>query len=578
MPKLIALTPTDLNTSRLGLPSLVGRQLAGRPVLAHTVSRLASIEHVDAVVVLHPPGQDPSALLGGLSLPKPVHYCETPSGWADEYTPMEIAARKWSLSSWRGGLGGATCYDELLPASALAYAMEQVGSDVALIAGGDWPLVDPDVCRRVIELHLTDPEEMQMTFCQAPPGLAGVLAKRELVEQFAENHVGFGRVLAYNPSRPQADPIGRDVCVRVDPVVRGCARRFVYDTKRSAAMIDAVAARLGDGLASADAKTVARAALDVEAETRGGSAPLPQQVTLELTPRRPAAGPIVPQHYVSLERDDMPLDVALGIVNQLGADGDTLLTLGGLGDAVRHEHWRQVVTAACDAGVLGVCIETDLLDDTSVVDDILSAPVDIVSVRVNADTADTYRSQMTDPSASEQEGRFLTLTNNLQHMLRERNQRWQETGPAVSDADDPQRKPGVPWFPGVPWIVPRLIKTAATLKDMETFFERWLTFSGHAVIEPATTGCGLMPDLAPMSMAPPRRFACRQLLSRMTIHSDGRVPTCDQDWTCRACAGDATRTPLVDIWQAMNEARQAHNAGRWNDLELCDSCREWHRP
>jgi len=548
-------------TGSLGLPSLVGSQLRGRPVLAHTVSRLAGIEQVDAVVVLHPADQDPSDLIGEASLPKPVEYCAAPNGLTDRHSPMHIAARKWAVSSWRGGLGGATCYDELLPASALAYAMKEHSADAALFAGGDWPLVDPEICRKVIELHLTDPQELQMTFCQAPPGLAGIVAKRNLVEQFAEKHVGFGRILAYNPDRPQADPIGRDVCVRIDPSVRGCARRFIYDTTRSAAMIDAIAGRLGDDLIGADAGTIARAAHDVGA----GFASLPRHVTLELTPRRPASGALVPQHFVSLERPDMPLDMALGIVRQLGADGDTVLTLGGLGDALQYEHLAQVVIAASDAGVLGICIETDLLADRPTIDAVLSMPIDILSLRINADTAETYRSQMVDPSGPGNEDNFSLVTGNIQHLLRRRNQRWQES---ESDGADP----------GVPWIVPKLIKTAATLKDMETFFERWLTFSGHAVIEPATTGCGLIPDMAPLSMAPPRRFACRQLQDRMTIHSDGRVARCDQDWICRASAGDTTQAALAEVWRAAAEVRKAHDLGRWNELELCDQCRQWHRP
>ena len=415
-----------------------------------------------------------------------------------------------------------------------------------------------------------------MTFCQAPPGLAGIVAKRKLIEQFAEKHVGFGRILAYNSDRPQADPIGRDVCVRIDPAVRGCARRFIYDTKRSAAMIDAITAKLGDGLISADAGAIVRAAHDVDPITVAGSESLPRHVTLELTPCRPASGPLVPQHFISLERADMPLDLALRIAGQLGADGDTVLTLGGLGDALRYEHLQQVVAAARDAGVLGICIETDLLADRPAIDAALSMPIDVFSVRINADTAETYRSLMVDPSASAGGDDFSLVTDNIQYLLRKRNQRWQEGEPDAASVR-PQES-GLPGVPGVPWIVPRLIKTAATLKDMETFFERWLTFSGHAVIEPATTGCGLIPDMAPLSMAPPRRFACRQLQDRMTIHADGRVARCDQDWLGKAPAGDTTQTTLAEIWHAMAELRKAHDLGRWDELELCDQCRQWHRP
>ena len=131
---------------------------------------------------------------------------------------------------------------------------------------------------------------------------------------------------------------------------------------------------------------------------------------------------------------------------------------------------------------------------------------------------------------------------------------------------------------GMPWIVPHLIKTADTLRDMETFFDRWMHLSWHAVIAPAQTGCGLMPELSPVRMAPPMRRACRQLSRRMTIHSDGRVAQCDQDWLGRATAGDAATQPLAEIWQSMHAVREQHANGKWDNNSLCAQCDEWHRP
>ena len=72
--------------------------------------------------------------------------------------------------------------------------------------------------------------------------------------------------------------------------------------------------------------------------------------------------------------------------------------------------------------------------------------------------------------------------------------------------------------------------------------------------------------------------ACRQLANRMTIHSDGRVALCDQDWLGRACVGDANTTPLAELWSATRTMRLAHDQGRWDESELCRGCHEWHRP
>ena len=137
-------------------------------------------------------------------------------------------------------------------------------------------------------------------------------------------------------------------------------------------------------------------------------------------------------------------------------------------------------------------------------------------------------------------------------------------------------------LPGVPWLVPRLIKTNQTTSDLETFFDRWVHFAGHAVIEPATTGRGsdqdLMPVLSPVKMSPPRRQPCRQLMDRMTIHCDGVVPRCDQDWLAANPIGDVSDRTLVDIWSEGRDVRDRHRAEKWDQVALCTACSEWHRP
>ncbi len=120
-------------------------------------------------------------------------------------------------------MGGATCYDELLPAKPIFEALRKRSAEGALLVGADWLLVDPELCQRVTDLHLSQPEARQLTFCQAPPGLAGIVAGDKVIEQLAQTPSGsFGQILGYVPTRPQPDPIGRDVCVQIDGAIRGC--------------------------------------------------------------------------------------------------------------------------------------------------------------------------------------------------------------------------------------------------------------------------------------------------------------------------------------------------------------------
>ena len=67
MPRVIAVIPTDLERSRLGLPSLLARSVCGKTVLQHTVDRLLRVAGIERIVLIHPPGQQPLSLLNSTS-------------------------------------------------------------------------------------------------------------------------------------------------------------------------------------------------------------------------------------------------------------------------------------------------------------------------------------------------------------------------------------------------------------------------------------------------------------------------------------------------------------------------------
>ncbi len=572
MPGVVALIPVDFRRGLLGLPSAVLAPLAGKPVLRHVLERVAAVALVEEIVLVTG-GEDSgfdAAILEGLA--KPASVFGSKGCRREEDVHFTRAARAWALSAWRGGLGGATCYDELLPAGPLAAAMVRHGAESALLVGPDWPLVDTALCQRVLALHRQNIEAMQLTFTQAPPGLCGVAVSRGLLERLAQHKADIGRMLAYNPGHAQADPIGRDVCVQIAPAVRSCGQRFIYDTPRARAAIDALATEPSLRLAQADATEIVTSFTTLRQRGSITAPPLPQQITLELTPRRAVNGLIVPQHHIDLLRPDMPLDLALRLIGQLGAVPDVALTLGGLGDAMLHPQWEEIVTAARKAGVLAIAIETDLLGSRAQVARLLEAHVDVITVRMNADTAAVYGKVM----GSDE---FATLIASLEWLLNTRNAAGRR----------------------LPWIVPRLVKTPDTLPDMETFFDRWTHFTGQAVIEPTTPGRGLdnasvtasgddpyagsrtsgrdlMPALSPWHMASPRRGTCRQLGQRMSILSDGTVALCDQDWLGQGKLGDASVEPLAAIWQRVARPATLHAQGDWHQLPLCVGCGQWHRP
>jgi hypothetical protein len=591
----LALVPTRLTTTALGLPSLAGSRLLDRPVLVHTLQRVARIEGVTRIVVVHPADETPFDLLAPYAdaIAAPIDFHPDPAGLTDAATRKWAVARSVALTSWRGGLGQATCYDELLPAGPLADAAERGDAEAVLLVGGDWPLVDPALGSAVLANHRSAPDQLKLCFTQAPPGLAPVVVHRDVLRQLADHPgSGIGPLLGYNPQRPALDPISKDVNTPIPHAVRDCRRRFIHDSPRTAATTHRLARRLGEQLLDADASAIVAAVAEALADRAdaaqlahvGGADPaaeLPQHVTLELTPERPASGPVTAGHHVTIDRPPISLDLARRLIDQLAPD--TALRLGGLGDALLHPQWRAIVEHAA-ARCLSVAVETDLLvvadggreghpasrsgttglaapprladgvpaDPLSeaTIEALLASPIDLLSVRLNADSAAVYREMMGVDG-------FAAVMDNLKRLHNRRAGRLDATPT---------------------WIVPRLAKTTANLRDMETFFERWLRLFGSAVIEPATCGCGLMPDASPVPMHPPARVPCRQLGGRLTLLSTGVVALCDQDWLARDPLGDAAVEPLADLAARAIDRQAAHRDRRYAELTLCGQCTQWHRP
>jgi len=561
----IALIPTDTQTSRLGLRARLGDQIGDANVLEHTVRRAASIERVQKIVLIHPPGQDPLTLIdiAKLKITKPVVAHETPEGLSDRHTARWVTARQWSQPHWRGGPGGACSYDELLPPGPLAEAMRAYEAESAIIVRGDWCLFDPAYASKQLDMLHQDVKAMKMIFTQAPPGLSGIAVSQAILDQLCEGPAGFGDILAYSPVQPHIDPVGRDVNCPIPPQVRDTVERLVYDTPRSIELIQMIHQRLGDSLQNASAQDITQACQTLREDDPSLLYRwLPRLVTLELTPRRGVTGPITPHHHVTFDRPDIDTDLALRIIEQIGEDGsghkggDVTLMLGGLGDAMLHPDWETIVSAAKEAGVMSVGIETDLLCEQSDLERLLDSPIDLIKVRLNADTGETYKKVMG-------ADRFGQVLNNIEWLYNERIRRAGEGADAKS---------------AVPWLVPSMVKTVQTLPEMESFFDKWTHYMGLALIEPACEGCGLMPALSPVPMQPPDRKGCRQITRRMSILSDGTVARCDQDWLGRAPMGDTRTQTLIDIWRDSLQVAQAHNDHKWGELTLCGGCVEWHRP
>jgi len=534
----IALIITDLERGRFGHARSMLDELGGKPVLEHTLRRAARIEGVGRIVLVHPPGQDVMGAVAGFDLDKPIHAFADPRAGHDGFHDADrrrLAARKWVMTGWRGGLGGATCYDELLPAAPLVAAMHEHKADAAVILGGDWCLFDPALASRQLAAHVEAPDAMKIVFTQAPPGLAAVVTSRAVLEDFAKHEAGFGNALGYNPRKPVIDPIGRDVCLAIPPAVRDTFERFVYDTPRGRAAVKQIAGSAGNAGNAESAGIEELTDFCASCDSHVLS-----HTWLELTPRREADGPITPQHHATLDRPDMPTADAVAFVQRYAADfPDATLLLGHLGEPLLHEGFFEIVEAAHAAGVFGLGVETDLLCDGPTLEQLAGLPLDVISVRFNADTSQTYKKVMGLDG-------FSRVAKNLQRLFELLRQPGRAT-PAPCPVVRPRS----------PWIVPRLTKVRENVRQIESFFDRWVTIGGCAVIDRFDTGRGRAEDLSPVPMDPPTPLRTPLDGRCAFVLSDGKVTADRSDWLGEDAWGSVRDTALREIWHGATEFAEA---------------------
>ena len=476
--------------------------------------------------------------------------------------PMPRAARRrFAAASWRGGLGGATVYDELLDAAALLDACETLGltdDDPFLLCGSDWTRIDPGLTAALLDRYaasVADDAPLRLVFCQAPPGLAPVLLTRGLLHEFQGAGAGFSGLLAYDPRLPRLDPISKDLCVAIPTPIRNGAWRFIPDTPAARARDAALTSELAD---DADTAEVIAAANRLE---RGPAAPLPDEILTELTDRSPLGGPVGRRAARRTTQTGHPSRFDTDWLNTLAPQlaGRSVL-LGGIGEPLDHPHFQAVVdTVRRLAPDVCLGVDTALLPTETCPDPagtLIDAGVDLVAVRLHADTPAVYAAATgRDPND------FDVVRSHMQRLLDHR----------LGESARPE-------------IVPQMMKCAATLGDLEPFFIRNWQVAGHATLQRAPT-CGLGPaallaDLNPVPMERPfaadaayRPAAPPPRKRRLTIRSSGVVTLCAQDDDARFPLGHVTDVPLVDLWQNLLDGRPPGFTP--DDSPLCRACTDW---
>jgi hypothetical protein len=454
------------------------------------------------------------------------------------------AARRWG-DGWRGGLHGATEFDQGFYGPWLKEIVDRLPSDVLLLVNPAAALIDGVLVESLVERALSR-EDIEMCFLPAAPGFAAATVRPKLLDRLAAARQHPGRLLNYQPDHPIRDAISSDSAVPVPTPVARTTRRFTMDSDRQISMLSVGTVSLNGSLMGSEAEQILGHVNQLAPDNA-----MPREVTLELTTHRLSSPIDWPGKHLSIHRPAMSMESIRTLMNELAKADDLRLTLAGVGDPLLAENLIDIIHVAKNAGITAINVETDLLvNNEPLIHNLVDTKIDVIAVNIPAVLPQTYTSIMGVDGLARVIANLKTLINHRQSLQS-----------------------------GVPLIAPIFTKMAANLAEMEAWYDQWLRALGSAVLRGPSDFAGQIPATAVADMSPTLRKPCARLASRMTILCDGTIVACEQDVLGRAPLGKVGIDSIADVWQErIGSLRGEHGLNQFNAHPLCGNCKEWHRP
>lgn len=547
--KTIAVITADFEQGALGTRSRLRDELAGETILRRTCRQVLKSKRIASLHLAVDTSQAAVAeqAIAGLDVKLETHHAGNVP-WQNYVR----SARKWSMDAWRGGLGSTCIFDESIHPWLLEALAKREQADAAVDVPAAAPLLDPRFLDAMIEHYEGTSEDVRMAFTQSAPGLSVALYATSLLGDLVKAGQSPGRMMAYNPATPQRDMIMLPCFYAPETDVRRAVGRCVADTSPA---IEAITACLrecppADGDVIPDVGTISRWLL----ARRCTHVPaLPAEVEIELTTDDSLPDTTLrPRGQIVGRRGPMDLALFDRLVTELAGRDDIRVVLGGFGDPLLHPQWAACVRRCREAGILATAVRTPAVTlDKAAIEVLEENKVDVLNVLVDAAKPETYRKV-------HNADHYDRVLANLDAMLASHNAKRQ-----------PQ-----------PLLVCEMIKTHATMEELEPFYDKWVSKVGSAVIVGPSDYAGQWNNLAVMDSAPPTRFPCERIFTRAMVLADGRVTVCDQDFRGDHAIGSIADTPLSTLWTGatMTTVRRSHQTGSCDAMPLCPNCREWHRP
>lgn len=543
--KTVAAAFADFVEGPLGGPSALLEPLNQQRVIEHTLRRLRDVRHVTnrCLVVQRRDTEPAKHALRAARVDQEIDLLalDTPPR---AQAALIRAARRWGCSAWRGTPLSTTWFDEFIDPLSAAHVLDHYAAEAVFCIEGHQSAFDSRLASGMIEHQRQHLADAKMVFTPAPPGVCGIVLRRELVRDLIDGGFPVGMLMSYRPEIPQPDPLTKPVCMPVAPRIATTPARLSADTKRGRELLSgALAARGVDADADAICEWVCGAAAE----------PLPVEVEIELTTDDP-----LPDTTLRLRGARVPArhltDLAglQRIAEELAEYDDRRVMLGGFGDPLLHPEFPRICRILRDSGIAGIGVVTHLVEcDHKTIDALFTTPIDLLQVRIDAHSAAVYE-------RVHGAAQFERVVENVMTLERLRQTR---SAPR-------------------PIVLCSLTRCAATIDEMETFYDHWMRTLGGALIEGYETCGGTLPADTLIPLTPPVRRPCRRLDRRMLLLADGCVPPCSQDYAGRVRLGNWRTDSLKVLWlgNTMSRLREQHRAGNWHALPVCANCDAWFRP
>ncbi len=540
--RLPCIIEIDLDTSRRGLASVIAEPLGDRTVLQRVVDAVRGTDSVDTPVLLVHRDQAERARDA---------FPDTEATWFVHDHPdipdrdRLRRARLWGKEGWRGGIGDSYFFCESGNPRALREVCDANDWDDVIVVPAEAAFVDPSELDAIASYYLAERRGAPVYLSTAPPGIAGDVVTRRVLEATSDAGAALNRVFAFRLDDANADADQNRIYHHFDEEVTTFRGRFTVDSKDSLSRARELMASLPQ---SATARDVFRRASDPEFVAGAR----PEELIVELLSDLDGAWP--PRSGVS-SADPVMIDdrVWQQVLESLSLGDESLLTLGGgYSDPLADSRLERRIEEARAAGALGIHVETTgtRVDDVRA-RTLLMAEPDAITVDLSVTRGEELVAVR--PGTPPFEGRVRGLERLL----------------AAQRQLDTQRT----------FILVSVLLDERTAPFLDEFVDRWFSQVDRVLIRGVETAEGGVPASSLGCFAPPSRFACVRIQSQMRVEHTGIVPLCSRDPLAAAPAGDLRESTIPEVWTgaAFSRARQCHRDGAWNDVHHCGSCRSWFR-